>query len=37
LNDIEKGTLEKVFLTWMRRLAKCINTNDEYVEWRIFL
>jgi hypothetical protein len=32
LNDIEKAILEEVFLTWMRRLAKYINTNDEYVE-----
>jgi hypothetical protein len=32
LNDIEKATLEEVFLTWMRRLAKYINTNDKYVK-----
>jgi hypothetical protein len=37
LNSIEKVTLEEVFLTWMRRLAKYINTNSEYVELRIFL
>jgi hypothetical protein len=32
VNGIEKATLEEVFLTWMRRLAKCIDTNGEYVE-----
>jgi hypothetical protein len=37
LNSIEKVTLKEVFLTWMRKLAKYINTNGEYVELRIFL
>jgi hypothetical protein len=32
LNGIEKATLAEVFLTWMKRLAKCININGEYVE-----
>jgi hypothetical protein len=31
-NGIEQATLEEVFLTEMRRFAKCINTNGEYVE-----
>jgi hypothetical protein len=32
VNSIGKATLEEVFLTWMMRPAKCINTNGEYVE-----
>jgi hypothetical protein len=32
LNDIDTAIFEEVFLTWMRRLIKCININDEYVE-----
>jgi hypothetical protein len=32
LNEIEKTILEEVSLTWMRRFAKYIYTNGEYVE-----
>jgi hypothetical protein len=28
---IEKVTLQKVFLEWMERLRRCIDTNGEYV------
>jgi histone-lysine N-methyltransferase SETMAR len=31
LATIEKVTLERVFLEWMERLAKCISTFGEYV------
>jgi hypothetical protein len=33
LGTIEIVTLEKIFLEWMERLAKCININGEYVGW----
>jgi histone-lysine N-methyltransferase SETMAR len=32
LEGIEKATLQAVFLEWMERLEKCIDTNGEYVE-----
>jgi hypothetical protein len=32
LEDIEKVTLQAVFLEWMDRLRKCIATNGEYTE-----
>jgi hypothetical protein len=32
LEDIEKMTLQTVFLEWMDRLRKCIATNEEYTE-----
>jgi hypothetical protein len=32
LADIEKVTLQAVFLEWMDRLRKCIATNGEYPE-----
>jgi hypothetical protein len=28
---IEKVTLQRVFLEWMERLRRCIDTNGEYV------
>jgi hypothetical protein len=28
---IEKVTLQSVFLEWMKRLKRCIDTNSEYV------
>jgi hypothetical protein len=31
LDTIEKATLERVFLEWMERLAKCISSNGEDV------
>jgi hypothetical protein len=30
--DIEKVTLQAVFLEWIDRLKKCIATNGEYTE-----
>jgi hypothetical protein len=32
LGGIEKVTLENVFLEWMERLRRCINTDGEYVD-----
>jgi hypothetical protein len=32
LEDIEKVTLQTVFLEWMDRLRKCIATSEEYTE-----
>jgi hypothetical protein len=32
LADIEKLTLQAVFLEWIDRLRKCITTNGEYTE-----
>jgi hypothetical protein len=32
LDGIEKVTLREVFLTWMARLTRCIETNGEEVE-----
>jgi hypothetical protein len=29
--DIQKVTLERVFLEWMDRLAKCISINGVYI------
>jgi hypothetical protein len=31
MGAIENVTLERVFLEWMDRLAKSINTNGHYV------
>jgi hypothetical protein len=31
LSEIPRGTLNAVFLEWMERLQKCIDTNGEYV------
>jgi hypothetical protein len=32
LGGVEKVTLENVFLDWMERLRRCINTGGEYVD-----
>jgi hypothetical protein len=32
LAGIEKVTLEEVFLEWMERLRRCIETGGEYVD-----
>jgi hypothetical protein len=32
LDEIEKVTLEAVFLEWMDRLRRCIITNGEYID-----
>jgi hypothetical protein len=32
LNQIPTNTLADVFGEWMRRLQRCININEEYVE-----
>jgi hypothetical protein len=31
LSEISRETLNAVFLEWMERLHKCIDTNGEYV------
>jgi hypothetical protein len=31
LRSLEKSTLTRVFLEWMRRLEQCIETNGNYV------
>jgi hypothetical protein len=32
LENIEKATIDRVFLAWMERLDRYIKTNGEYVE-----
>jgi hypothetical protein len=32
LGGVEKVTLESVFLEWMERLRRCIDTDGEYVD-----
>jgi hypothetical protein len=32
LGSIEKSALDRVFLEWMERLQRCIDTNGDYVE-----
>jgi histone-lysine N-methyltransferase SETMAR len=34
LANIEKATIDRVFLAWMERVDRCITTNGEYVKSR---
>jgi hypothetical protein len=35
LKGVDCETLDAVFQEWMIRLQKCIDRNDEYVEWHL--